>query len=59
MTEFVVSVLGLFDRTLQSMMGVGIFVFFLSFFLCAVALGVFLMLKDAAQGKSQRRGRCD
>jgi len=59
MTDFVLSVLGLFDSTLQNMMGVGVFAFFLTFYLCAVAFGVFLMLKDAAQGKSQRRGRWD
>ena len=48
--EFAIAVLGLFDRILVAMMGVPILMLLLSFFVFAVVLGTFLMVKSGGRG---------
>lgn len=55
MTSYLAGVLGLFDSTMNAMMGVPIFSFFLGGFLLLAAFGLFLMLKNSAGGRSDRR----
>ena len=55
MADYLIGVLGLFDATLRAMFGVPVFAFFLACFLMAAVLGLFLLMKNAAQGRSDRR----
>lgn len=55
MTNYLAGVLGLFDSTMNAMMGIPVFSFFLGGFLLLAAFGLFLMLKNSAGGRSDRR----
>lgn len=52
---FLSGALGLFDSTLQAMLSVPLLGFFLAGMLTLAALGLFLMLKDAAGGRGRRK----
>ncbi|WP_325200157.1 hypothetical protein [Oscillibacter sp.] len=52
---FLYGVLSLFDDTIRAMLSIPLFSFFLGGMLTFAALGLFLMLKDAASGQERRR----
>lgn len=52
---FLYGVLALFDDTIRAMLSVPLLAFFLSGMLTFSALGLFLMLKDAASGQERRK----
>lgn len=51
MVQFIVSVMGLFDKTLSALVGVPVFLFFLSAFLVLVVLGLYHLLSRSASGR--------
>jgi len=53
--SFLYGALNLFDSTLRAMLGIPLLGFFLSGMLTLAALGLFLMLKDAASGQDHRK----
>lgn len=53
--SFVYSALSLFDNTLRAMLAIPLLSFFLAGMLALAALGLFLMLKDAASGQGRRK----
>lgn len=53
--SFVYSALSLFDDTLQAMLSIPLLAFFLAGMLAFAALGLFLMLRDAASGQGRRK----
>lgn len=53
--DFLYGVLAIFDDTLRAMLGVPLLSFFLVGLLVFAALGLFLMLKDAASGQDRRK----
>ena len=55
MADYLTGALGLFDATLRAMFGVPVFAFFLACFLMAAVFGLFLLMKNAAQGRNDRR----
>lgn len=55
MTDYLTGVLSLFDAVLRAMFGVPVFAFFLACFLMAAVLGLFMLVKRAAQGRKDRR----
>lgn len=52
---FLYGVLALFDDTIRAMLSVPLLAFFLVGMLTLAALGLFLMLKDAASGQERRK----
>lgn len=52
---FVYGVLVLFDEILRAMLAVPLLAFFLAGMLVFAALGLFLLLKDAASGQGRRK----
>jgi len=52
---FVYGVLVLFDEILRAMLAVPLLAFFLAGMLVFAALGLFLLLKDAASGQVRRK----
>lgn len=53
--EFISGALALFDGTIRAMLGVPVLAFFLGGFLVFAALGLVLLLKDAASDGRNRR----
>lgn len=53
--SFVYSALTLFDNTLRAMLTIPLLSFFLAGMLAFAALGLFLMLRDAASGHGRRK----
>lgn len=53
--SFVYSALSLFDNTLRAMLSIPLLSFFLAGMLTFAALGLFLMLRDAASGQGRRK----
>lgn len=53
--SFLYAALGLFDDTLRAMLSIPLLSFFLAGMLTFAALGLFLMLKDAASGQGRRK----
>jgi len=51
---FVYGALVLFDNTLRGMLSIPLLAFFLSGMLTFAALGLFLLLKDAASGQRRK-----
>jgi len=52
---FVYETLSLFDNVLRAMLSVPLLAFFLAGMLTFAALGLFLLLKDAASGQNRRK----
>lgn len=55
MTSYLADVLGLFDSIIHALLGVPIFALFLGGFVAFAIFGLFLLLRDAASGKRNRR----
>lgn len=53
--SFVYSALTLFDNTLRAMLSIPLLAFFLAGELTLAAVGLFLMLRDAASGHGRRK----
>lgn len=53
--SFLYGVLALFDDTIRAMLSIPLLSFFLAGMLALAALGLFLMLKDAASGQGRRK----
>ncbi len=53
--SFIYAVLVLFDDTIRAMLSIPLFSFFLTGMLTFAALGLFLMLKDAASEQERHR----
>ena len=54
MISFIQAVLGLLDDTINAMLGIPVFAAFLAGFLVFAVLGLVLMLREAAGGRSRR-----
>lgn len=53
--EFISGVLALFDGTVKAMLGIPVLASFLGGYLLFAALGLALLLKDAASGQGRRK----